>query len=155
MGRKTSSPVVPSSTTSLLASPAGTRVTIQPAVERLIAVGYGLTYDAIVRGFAPYEALIEEVGSFVARGARPGPPVGTRVLDVSCGVGSVASRLARRGWTVAGLDAVAHLVEVARRRHGGTRLSLTFHHADVAREPLPDRRRVRCPGQHAHALLAS
>ncbi len=137
MGRKTSSPVVPSSTTSLLASPAGTRVTIQPAVERLIAVGYGLTYDAIVRGFAPYEALIEEVGSFVARGARPGPPVGTRVLDVSCGVGSVASRLARRGWTVAGVDAVAHLVEVARRRHGGTRLSLTFHHADVAREPLP------------------
>ena len=44
---------------------------IQPAVERLIAVGYGLTYDAIVRGFAPYEALIDEVGC--VRGPR-GPP---------------------------------------------------------------------------------
>ena len=33
----------------------------QPPMERLIAVGYGLTYDAIVRGFAPYEALLDEI----------------------------------------------------------------------------------------------
>ena len=136
MERKTSGPAAASST-SLLASPAGTRGSIQPAVERLIAVGYGLTYDAIVRGFAPYEALIDEVDSFVARGALPGPPIGTRVLDVSCGVGSVASRLARRGWTVVGLDSVAHLVEVARRHHRGSGLSLTFHHADLAHESPP------------------
>ena len=32
-----------------------------PLLERLIALGYGLTYDAIVRGFAPYEALIDEL----------------------------------------------------------------------------------------------
>ena len=137
MGRKTTGPATPSSTTSLLASPAGPRASIQPAVERLIALGYGLTYDIIVRGFAPYEELIDEVSSLVASGARSGPPVGTRVLDVSCGVGSVASRLARRGWTVVGLDAVAHLVEVARRRHRGSELSLAFHHADVARESVP------------------
>jgi SAM-dependent methyltransferase len=114
-----------------------TRWSIQPAVERVIAVSYGLTYDAIVRGFEPYEALIDEVVALVARGAAPGPPAATRVLDVSCGIGTVASRVARRGWTVVGLDAVAHLVAVARRHHGDSGLSLSFHHADLSRDPLP------------------
>jgi SAM-dependent methyltransferase len=112
-------------------------MSIQPAVERLIAVGYGLTYDAIVRGFPPYEALVDDVVALVARGAQPGAPTATRVLDVSCGIGTVAARLARRGWTVVGLDAVAHLIDVARRHHRDPELSLTFHHADVARDPVP------------------
>jgi SAM-dependent methyltransferase len=110
---------------------------IQPAIERLVAVGYGLTYDAVVRGFAPYEALVDEVVTLVARGAQPGGPAATRVLDVSCGIGTVAARLARRGWTVVGLDAVSHLVGVARRHHRDSGLSLSFHHADLARDPLP------------------
>lgn len=110
---------------------------IQPAIERAIAVGYGLTYDAIVSGFEPYEALIDEVGALVARGAQPGAPAATRVLDVSCGIGTVAARLARRGWTVVGVDAVAHLVAVARRHHRASGLPLSFHHADLARDPLP------------------
>ena len=112
-------------------------MSIQPAVERAIAVGYGLTYDAIVRGFAPYEALIDEVGALVARGTQPGSPAATRVVDVSCGIGTVAARLARRGWTVVGIDAVAHLVAVARRHHRDSGLLLSFHHADLARDPLP------------------
>ena len=69
----------------------------QPPMERLIAVGYGLTYDAIVRGFAPYEALLDEIVSLVARAATPGPSSRTHVLDVSCGIGTVAGRLARHG----------------------------------------------------------
>jgi SAM-dependent methyltransferase len=113
------------------------RVAIQPAVERLIAVGYGLTYDAIVRGFGPYEALIDEVVTLVARGAVAGPPAATRILDVSCGIGTVAERLARRGWSVMALDAIAHLVAVARRHHRDSGLSLSFQHADVARDPVP------------------
>lgn len=112
-------------------------VTIQPAVERLLAIGYGLTYDAIVRGFPPYEALVDEVVALVARGAGPGLPGATRVLDVSCGIGTVAERLARRGWSVVALDAIAHLVDVARRHHRDSGLSLSFHHADLAREPAP------------------
>jgi SAM-dependent methyltransferase len=110
---------------------------IQPAIERLIAVGYGLTYDAIVRGFPPYEALLDEVVDLIARGARSGPPAATQVLDVSCGIGTVAARLARRGWTVVGVDAVAHLVDVARRHHRDAGARLRFHHADLARDPLP------------------
>ena len=112
-------------------------MSIQPVVERAIAVGYGLTYDVIVRGFEPYEALIDEVAALVARGAQPGAPAATRVLDVSCGIGTVAARLARRGWTVVAVDAVAHLVAVARRHHRDSGLSLSFHHADLARDPLP------------------
>ena len=112
-------------------------MSIQPAVQRVVAVGYGLTYDAIVRGFGPYEALIDEVMTLVSRETQPGAPAATRVLDVSCGIGTVAARLARRGWTVVALDAVAHLVAVARRHHGDGGLSLSFHHADLARDPLP------------------
>ena len=86
--------------TGLLAPPVGgatgVRMSIQPAVERLLAVGYGFTYDAIVRGFAPYEALVDEVLTLVARGAQPGAPAATRVLDVSCGIGTVEKVLADR-----------------------------------------------------------
>jgi SAM-dependent methyltransferase len=115
----------------------GARGSLQPVVEHAIALGYGLTYDAIVRGFQPYEALIDEVVALVTRGVQPGAPAATRVIDVSCGIGTVAARLARRGWTVVALDAVAHLVAVARQHHGGRDLALSFHHADLARDPLP------------------
>ena len=120
-----------------VASPVDATMTGEARLERLIAVGYGLTYDAIVRGFGPYEALLDDIVALVSRAATPGPPSGTRVLDVSCGVGTVAERLARRGWSVMAVDAVAHLVAVARRNHADSGLSLSFHHADVAREALP------------------
>lgn len=113
------------------------RPSTPPAVERLIAVGYGLTYDAIVRGFPPYEALIDEIVALMARAAAAGPPAATRMVDVSCGTGTVAERLARRGWSVVGLDSVGHLVSVARRSHRDSGLSLSFQHADAARDPLP------------------
>jgi 2-polyprenyl-3-methyl-5-hydroxy-6-metoxy-1,4-benzoquinol methylase len=106
-------------------------------MERLIAVGYGLTYDAIVRGFAPYEALLDEIVSLVGRGASPGPSSRTRVLDVSCGIGTVAERLARRGWSVVAADPIGHLVDVARRHHRDSGLSLSFHHADLATQSVP------------------
>jgi SAM-dependent methyltransferase len=56
---------------------------------------------------------------------------------VSCGIGTVAERLARRGWSVVAVDGVAHLVDVARRHHRDSGLSLSFHHADLAREAAP------------------
>jgi len=115
----------------------GDRPSSQPTLERLVAVGYGLTYDAIVRGFGPYEALLNEVSGLVARAATPGPAAATRVLDVSCGTGTLAARLARQGWTVVGLDSVAHLIEVGRRHHRDSGFSLSFHHADIAHDPIP------------------
>src|SRR5439155_1609774 len=80
--------------------------------ERLIAVGYGLTYDAVVSGFPPYERLLEEIATLVGRSAPAG--ASSSVLDVSCGTGTVAARIAGLGYRVTGLDAVSHLVDVAR-----------------------------------------
>src|SRR5687767_10637129 len=120
-----------------LASSMGERTSGQPGLERLIAVGYGLTYDAIVSGFGPYEALLDEIVALVGGVTSPGAPSNTRVVDVACGIGTVAERLARRGWSVVAVDGVEHLIGVARRSHRDSGLSLTFKHLDVAREALP------------------
>jgi SAM-dependent methyltransferase len=107
---------------------------IQRVVERLIACGYGLTYDGIVRGFRPYEALLDDIARLTATlGA--GRPL--KVLDVSCGVGTVAMRLARDGHTVVGLDAVEHLVAVARNKAAAAGGRVSFHAIDVANGPVP------------------
>lgn len=120
-----------------LAGSMSERMPAQPTMERLIAVGYGLTYGAIVRGFAPYEALLDEIVTLVNRTSTRDAPGRTRVLDVSCGIGTVAERLARRGWSVVAVDPIEHLVDVARRHLRDSGLSLSFHHADVARQSVP------------------
>jgi SAM-dependent methyltransferase len=104
----------------------------------LLALAYGLSYDAIVRGFGPYEALLDEIAELIERSS---PAAAnrrfTKVLDVTCGVGTVAFRLSREGYTVVGLDPVEHLVAVARRRNGLYPASrLTFYHLDLARDTL-------------------
>lgn len=107
---------------------------LRGAVERVVAMGYGLTYDAIVRRFPPYQAMLDEVAGYVRRASASGARL--KVLDVSCGTGTVAARLARDGHSVVALDAVEHLVAVARRRYGSAP-NLTFHHLDVARDAVP------------------
>lgn len=116
----------------------GTAVATTPwrgALERLIAIGYGLGYDAIVGGFAPWEALLDEVVTCVGRVGRPARDV--KVLDIACGTGTVAARLGRAGYHVVALDTVEHLVTVARRRHGAMP-NVSFHHRDVARDQVPE-----------------
>jgi SAM-dependent methyltransferase len=108
---------------------------VRAATERLIAVGYGLTYDAVVSGFPPYERLLEEITTFVARSAPAG--AGSSVLDVSCGTGTVAARIAALGYRVTGVDAVGHLVDVARRRAARRAGTATFEHCDIASGPPP------------------
>ena len=111
---------------------------IRRVIERLLAVGYGLTYDAVVRGFGPFEALLDEVAGFLARSAPASGRGSMKVLDVACGTGTAAFRLAREGYTVVGLDAVGHLVEVAQKKGGaGGTPGPAFRHLDVARDPLP------------------
>ena len=107
------------------------------ATERLVAKSYGLMYDAVVSGFPPYETLLDEVFGYVARSApvRPDAPP-PAILDVSCGVGTVAARLAARGYAVTAVDSVGHLVDVARRRHAA-RAGLRFEHVDVAAAAVP------------------
>jgi SAM-dependent methyltransferase len=52
-----------------------------------------------------YAALVEELGA-------------TSILDIGCGTGTFASRLARRGKEVVGLDPASAAIEVARRKPG-------------------------------------
>jgi len=112
------------------------RRSIRAATERLIAVGYGLMYDAVVSGFPPYERLLEEITSLVTRSAPPN--ASSTVLDVSCGTGTVAARIAALGYRVTGIDPVGHLVDVAREHRTGRGLSLTFEHRDIASDPRKD-----------------
>lgn len=53
-----------------------------------------------------------------------------RLLDVGCGTGSLALRLADLGWSVTGIDADAGMVEEARRKAGGRR-NPSFGHAEM------------------------
>jgi SAM-dependent methyltransferase len=98
---------------------------VERALERAIALTYGVAYDRVVRGFAPYQALLDDIVDVLARAGRGRP---LRVLDVACGTGTVARRLARAGHTVTGLDLIADLVARARRQPSA---GVTFVHADV------------------------
>lgn len=95
-------------------------------LERAIARAYGATYDAIVGGFAPYEALVD---ALIARLAQAGDGRPLRVLDIACGTGTAARHLARAGHTVVGIDTIAHLIDRARRVPAP---GATFAHTDIA-----------------------
>src|SRR5260370_16368190 len=90
-------PAGPEALTRELLTGSGARHTsVRTATERLIAVGYGLTYDAVVSGFPPYERLLEEITTLVARSAPAA--VTSSVLDVSCGTGTVPARIPALGY---------------------------------------------------------
>ena len=73
--------------------------------------------------------------SGVADDAAAAAPAGGHVLDVGCGPGHLAARLADRGLDVAAIDLDPAMVERARRRLG-PRAEVAV--ADVAALPFPD-----------------
>ena len=102
---------------------------IGPAVERSVAVGYGLIYDAIFRSFAPYRTLLAEVLEYAGRSLEPG----ARVLELGCGTGNFSLALAERGYSVVGEDPYGSLVARARRKAEARRLAnVTFRAAPGA-----------------------
>src|SRR4051812_17242233 len=59
--------------------------------------------------------------SFVSRGGDSlidllDPVAGERILDLGCGTGELAAKIAERGATVVGLDSDANMIEQARAR---------------------------------------
>lgn len=112
---------------------------IRGALEHMIAVTYGITYDAVVTRFGPYEALLEEVAALAVRSAPPTDnPRSVKVLDIACGIGNVGLRVGKVGYTVWGVDTVRHLVAIAREKHHAAGLpNVTFHYLDLARDALP------------------
>jgi SAM-dependent methyltransferase len=64
---------------------------------------------------------------------------GTRLLDVGCGNGYLARRLARSGARVVGIDASEELIVRARAYEAREPLGIVYHRADAAHLPmLPD-----------------
>lgn len=116
------------------------RTPMPSLMERAIARGYALTYQGVVGGFRPYETMLDDVAALVGRSRRSDGGRGPlRVLDISCGIGTVAMRLARDGHVVVGLDSVEHLVTVARdKSRGAGRMTVSFHHRDVVDGVIPD-----------------
>jgi SAM-dependent methyltransferase len=65
----------------------------------------------------------------------------TRVLDLGCGNGYLARRLARSGARVVGVDRSAPLLAAARAREAADPLGVVYHELDAARlTPLADAR---------------
>jgi SAM-dependent methyltransferase len=93
----------------------------------MVARAYGQLYDAVVDGYAPFEALVDAVATLIESEA-PGGPGTRRILDAACGTGAVSRRLAARGHLVVGLEAFPPLVQVARRATAGMpRVSVHAH----------------------------
>ena len=88
-------------------------------------------------GFTPWELAAthppaaKHVAALFDReeGGRP-PPFG-RALDVGCGSGHWAVTLARRGWSVTGVDLVPKAVRAARRRAREAGVDVRFVEGDI------------------------
>lgn len=103
-------------------------------LDRMLAVGYGVLYDYIFEGFAPYRQLSAEVLELVAS-AVPADVArrDVHVLDVACGPGNMTVALAEAGFSVVGVDPYAALVEVAREKRRARHLAnVAFRHGDLA-----------------------
>ena len=75
-----------------------------------------------------HKLLVQELGS-----VRPG-----RILDVGCGTGELANRLARRGWQVIGLDLCEPMLHRARFKLNGYAGSVRLTVADSEHVPFAD-----------------
>jgi 2-polyprenyl-3-methyl-5-hydroxy-6-metoxy-1,4-benzoquinol methylase len=64
-------------------------------------------------------------------------PTGGKVLDLGCGRGSVAIRLAQWGYQVTAIDEAAPMLEVARQQAEAKEVDVEFRHASMT--SLPDR----------------
>jgi SAM-dependent methyltransferase len=106
------------------------------AILGAMSLGYRMLYAV---GFTPWEqvsrlpAMADEVAALVEReeeGRRP--PYGP-VLDLGCGSGIWAVRLARRGWRVTGVDFVPKALRRARRHAREAGVELRLVRGDVTR----------------------
>src|ERR687892_2116176 len=73
---------------------------LQWSLDRMLSIAYGVVYDYIFERFASYQSLREEVRTLVEAAV----PAGVdrrevRVLDIACGPGNFAWRLAQNRFT--------------------------------------------------------
>jgi ubiquinone/menaquinone biosynthesis C-methylase UbiE len=89
----------------------------------------GASYERIAETFAPiHDRIVEALA----------PERGTRVLDVACGTGGVALRVARAGGDVVGIDITADQLAKARRAAEAEGLEIQFDEGDCQALPYWD-----------------
>jgi SAM-dependent methyltransferase len=99
-----------------------------------------VAYDLLYRvGFTPWEEIADLpavnaqlAGLFDREELRREPPFGP-ALDLGCGSGIWSVALARRGWTVTGVDCVAKALRRAHERAVSAGVQLQLIKADVTR----------------------
>lgn len=96
-------------------------------------VSFAQIYDRVMadvpyRRWFQYISAIWERFSFTPR----------RILDLACGTGNFSVLLAKQGYEVVGLDASAHMLDVAREKVRNLGLSAEFVHADMRDFVLPE-----------------
>jgi 2-polyprenyl-6-hydroxyphenyl methylase/3-demethylubiquinone-9 3-methyltransferase len=93
----------------------------EPAWQKIARAG-GRGWDDLVPSDDSYDALER----FLRAGPVPPPGPGVRVLELGCGGGQVALRLARLGYQVAGADYAETAIELARGNAGDAGLVVDF-----------------------------
>jgi SAM-dependent methyltransferase len=78
----------------------------------------------------------------IERGVAPG----ARLLDAGCGTGRYAAELARRGYTVEGVDGSSELIETARQSVRGHGHSVSFRVGDLLDLPVARYDGILCRG---------
>lgn len=83
-------------------------------------------------GFAPWDQdRVPDAMKSLVEGPGRLPP--GRAIDIGCGRGNKAIYLAKNGWDVTGVDAVARALRTARRRASARSVSVNFVRGDVTR----------------------
>ena len=97
--------------------------------------GYAKIYDAIYRS-KDYDGEVDLIERILLR---HGLGSSRRLLDLGCGTGAHALRLAQRGHVVVGVDRSAEMLAQARAKPAAGNGAIEFHEADIRKLSLGQR----------------
>ncbi len=95
-----------------------------------------------------------EWSDYVERVFKHHGPVPNRIVEVACGTGTVAVKLARRGYTIRGIDRSPEMIEQATAKLGGLGDSLSFEVGDMRDLPSDDADALICLYDSVNYCLA-
>jgi SAM-dependent methyltransferase len=94
--------------------------------------GYAKIYDTIYRA-KDYDGEVDLIERILVT---EGLGTSKRLLDLGCGTGAHALRLAQRGHLIMGVDRSAEMLAQARAKLAGSNVAIEFHEADIRKLDL-------------------